>query len=60
MSDDDKIRALLDGPLRIVNIGLENFAAELAGQGVEVVQVEWSPPAGGNPKLADLLSKMSG
>lgn len=60
MSDDDKIRTLLDGPLRIVNIGLESFAAELAGQGVEVVHVEWSPPAGGNPKLADLLSKMSG
>ncbi len=60
MSNDDKIRALLEGPLRIVNIGLESFAAELATQGVDVVQVEWSPPAGGNPKLADLLAKMSG
>jgi hypothetical protein len=34
MSNDDKIRALLEGPLRIVNIGLESFAADLAEQGV--------------------------
>jgi hypothetical protein len=54
----DAIKDLLEGPLKVVNIGLEGFGAELSAQGVEVVQVEWSPPAGGDPKLADLLSKL--
>ena len=31
---------------------------ELKAQGVPVTQVEWAPPAGGNAKLADLLSKV--
>ena len=36
---------LLAGPLRVVNVGLEHFAAELRAAGVEVADVEWSPPA---------------
>jgi hypothetical protein len=52
------IKDLLRGPVKVVNIGLEGFEAELSAQGVEVVQVDWSPPAGGDPKLADLLSKL--
>lgn len=54
----DAIKDLLAGPVKVVNIGLEGFEAELSEQGVEVVQVDWSPPAGGDPKLADLLSKL--
>ena len=49
---------LLEENLRVINIGLERFAWELDQQGVEVVDVDWSPPAGGNPKIADLLSKL--
>lgn len=54
----DAIKDLLAGPVKVVNIGLEDFEVELSNQGVEVVQVEWSPPAGGDPKIADLLSKL--
>jgi len=54
----DAIKDLLAGPVKVVNIGLEGFGAELSDQGVEVEQVNWSPPAGGDPKLADLLSKL--
>lgn len=53
-----KIEAMLEGPLKVVNVGLEGFAEELGQQGVEVVHVNWSPPADGDPKLADLLSKL--
>jgi FdrA protein len=53
-----EINKLLEEPLKIVNIGLEGFARELDQQGVEVVHVDWAPPAGGDPKLADLLSKL--
>ena len=45
-------------PPKVVNVGLEGFAKELDAQGVEVIHVEWSPPAGGDPALADLLSKL--
>lgn len=55
---DTEVEALLRGPLKVVNVGLESFARDLAQQGVEVVQVEWSPPADGDPALADLLSKL--
>lgn len=49
---------LLQGPLKVVNIGLDGFADELKSQGVAVQNVDWSPPAGGDPKLAALLSKL--
>ena len=50
--------ALLSSEVKVVNVGLESFARELAAGGVQVVHVEWSPPAGGDPALADLLSKL--
>jgi len=55
---EDKFQKLLSQPLQIVNIGLESFAQELRGQNISVTQVNWSPPAGGDPKLAELLSKL--
>ena len=49
---------LLEKNLYVINIGLERFAWEFDQQGVEVVHVDWSPPAGGDTKIADLLSKL--
>lgn len=46
------------GPLRVVNLGLELFALELARAGVPVVHVDWRPPAGGDPRLAALLARL--
>ncbi len=55
----DKLRdTLLGRPLKVINVGLEGFAQDLERQGVAVVRVDWRPPAGGDPKLADLLSKL--
>jgi hypothetical protein len=48
---------LLDRPLRVVNVGLELFAAELASTGIPVVHVDWRPPAGG-PAIAALLARL--
>ena len=50
--------SLLARPVKVVNIGLDTFAKELAAQNVPVVQVVWQPPAGGNAKLAALLAKL--
>lgn len=55
---EPEIRKLLQDPLNVVNIGLESFARDLDRQGETVVHVDWAPPAGGDPKLAGLLSKL--
>jgi hypothetical protein len=49
---------LLDSPVEVVNVGLEGFYQELKLAGVPVVHVSWSPPANGDPKMADILSKL--
>ncbi len=61
MSEKDHVsRDLLGAPPRVINIGLEIFAANLASQGAEVAHVRWSPPAGGNSHLASLLERLQG
>jgi FdrA protein len=48
----------LKQPLAAINVGLESFYESLISQGAQAVHVEWRPPAGGNEKLASLLSRM--
>jgi len=57
-TDAKKTVSLLDQPLRVINVGLERFAEDLAAHGTTVQQVQWVPPAGGDARLADLLSKV--
>jgi len=57
-SDESKSQDLLAAGPRVVNVGLEMFAANLAARGARVVHVEWSPPAGGDSRLAGLLEKL--
>ena len=49
---------ILEETLSVVNIGLEGFAEDLCEQGVEVVQVDWRPPTGGNSRLTELLANL--
>jgi FdrA protein len=64
MADDGKATSqnraagLLDATPRVINVGLERFAEDLAAQGVAVQDVAWTPPAGGDARLAALLSKL--
>ena len=51
-------KPLLEGPPRVINIGLSTFADDLKKQDVEIVNVDWSPPASGNVELANLLAKL--
>lgn len=55
---DRSVDDLLTTPLRVINVGLVGLAESLEVLEVPVVQVDWRPPAGGDPKLADLLSKL--
>jgi len=47
---------IFDLPLKVINIGLESFATDLALAQVEVQHVDWRPPAGGDPRLAAMLA----
>ena len=51
-------RSLLQEPIYVVNVGLEGFARDLANNGTQVLHVDWSPPARGDARLANLLSKL--
>ncbi len=44
--------------LRVINLGLEEFAEDLRAAGAEVIHVDWRPPAGGNSKMAALLAAL--
>ncbi len=58
MTGNEGAAGLLAGELKVVNLGLERFARDLTEQGVEVSQVEWSPPAGGHAELAHLIANL--
>jgi len=55
---EDKAEELLQEQLVVINIGLRGFAESLEQQEVEVVQVDWIPPAGGDQEMIDLLEKL--
>ncbi len=54
---NDLDQLLRDGPV-VVNIGVLQFADSVRDQDAEVVHVEWTPPAGGDPELAQLLDDL--
>ena len=58
MAMSNAVEDLLKSPLHVVNVGLEACSRDLEARGVDVVQVDWSPPAGGDSRLADLLAKL--
>jgi FdrA protein len=51
---------LLQSEVRVINIGLKEFARDLESRKTPVVHVDWSPPAATNAKIALLLAKMGG
>ena len=54
------INRLFTEKLRVVNLGLETFALSLRETGVDVIQVDWTPPAGGDPEMMEILSLLKG
>ena len=48
---------LEQGPVAI-NVGIRDFAESLEAQEAEVTQVDWTPPAGGDSEMIDLLDKL--
>ncbi|HEX5599122.1 MAG TPA: DUF1116 domain-containing protein, partial [Hyphomicrobiaceae bacterium] len=60
MADKERTPAeeLLSTQPKVVNVGLEAFVRDLKNAGIEVVHVDWAPPAGGDPEMAALLAKL--
>lgn len=55
---ETKINELLQSPMVVINLGLKKFAESLGEQNIEVVQVDWIPPAGGDREMMDLLDQL--
>ncbi len=56
--DTTKINLLFKEELRIINMGLAAFGDNLAEDEIQVLQMDWRPPAGGNEKMIALLKKL--
>jgi hypothetical protein len=54
----EHIKTILSGQLVVVNIGLRGFAESFEDQEIEVVQIDWTPPAGGDQEMIDLLENL--
>ena len=55
---ETKVNELLQGQMVVINLGLKKFAESLEEQKIEVVQVDWVPPAGGDQELMNLLDQL--
>ena len=55
---EDKIERLLQESIVAINLGLQSFATSLEEQEVEVAQVNWTPPAGGDQEMIDILDTL--
>ena len=54
----DQVNQLLNKPLVVINLGLAKFAQNLEDQKVEVVRVDWKPPAGGDQEMISILDQL--
>ncbi len=49
---------LFQGAIVAINVGIGDFGAVLEGQGIQVIYVDWSPLAGGDQEMIDLLDQL--
>ena len=55
---ENKFKELIQNGPVVINIGVREFAESLQDQELEVIHVDWSPPAGGDQEMADLLDDL--
>ncbi|MBV9190724.1 MAG: fdrA domain protein [Betaproteobacteria bacterium] len=53
-----KLEDLLRTKPVFVNVGVRSFGDSLREAGYQVIHVDWSPPAGGDQKMAELLDDL--
>lgn len=52
------MESLFNREVKVINMGLEDFANNLKAKGVDVRHVLWKPPAMGDEILLSLLDKL--
>lgn len=55
---ENNVLDLLKGPIVAINVGVQEFGDTLEQQAVTVIYVEWSPPAGGDQEMIDILDEL--
>lgn len=58
MKQEQMVNRLFASQLWVANVGVEVFYRAVKDQGTPAVQVDWRPPAGGDPRLAEILAKL--
>lgn len=56
--DTKKINNLFKEDLVVLNIGLDLFYKSINDSGGKAIKLDWQPPASGDSKLLDILSKL--
>jgi len=54
----DEEMDLFQDTIVAINVGVQDFGEALEGQGIQVIYVDWSPPAGGDQAMMDLLDQL--
>lgn len=54
------IQDLFASRLEVLNLGLERFYEAVLAQNETACHVDWTPPAGGDARLIEILEKLNG
>ena len=54
----NRAHALLAGPVSVVHLGIESVAEGARSSGAEIVDVDFTPPCGGDPQRMALLADL--
>ena len=54
----DDLVDLFTGTITAINLGARDFGMALEQQGIQVIYVDWAPPAGGDQEMIDLLDRL--
>jgi len=57
LNNDNKL-LVTSNKLIVINVGLFEFSQSLQDQDIEVIHVDWVPPAGGDKELSALLDEI--
>jgi hypothetical protein len=49
---------IFNQPLIVINIGVRKFAESLSEQEIDAIHIDWSPPAGGDEEMIDILDEL--
>lgn len=53
-----EVNALFQDSLQVINVGVERFSDAVRLQEIPVVQMDFTPPAGGDERLIRILDRL--